>query len=81
MTTVRVVTDDVTVTMPVANDANGVAIWAVPVPPGLAPRELQLLAATGTALNRVRLPTFLTPVAGGGSSQERPLDGSFPTTS
>ena len=76
---VRVVTDDATMTLPVVHDVNGVAIWAVPVPPGLAPRELHLMSESGSALNRVRLPTFLTPVAGGDSSQDRPLDGTFPT--
>jgi hypothetical protein len=78
VTVVRVVADGVIVTLPVVHDAAGVAVWAVPVPPGLAPRELELLDAAGTPVNRVRLPTFLVPVAGSISSHDRPLDGTFP---
>ena len=78
VTAVRVVANGVIASLPVVHDAAGVAVWAVPVPPGLAPRELELLDAAGTPVNQVRLPTFLVAVAGSISSQDRPLDGTFP---
>ena len=76
---VRLLIGDTAITLPVARDDNGIAIYAIPIAPGLDLRQVELIADSGTVINKVTPPTFLTPSSGGGAFRDVPLDGTFPS--
>ena len=64
------------ISIPVAHDATGLAVYAVPLPAGLRVRNIDLVDVDGTIVHTFRPPPFLTPAVG----TDAELDRRAPTT-
>ena len=52
------------ISIPVAHDATGLTVYAVPLPAGLPVRTIDLVDVDGTIVHTFRPPPFLTPAVG-----------------
>ena len=52
------------ISIPVAHDATGLTVYAVPLPAGLPVRNIDLVDVDGTIVHTFRPPPFLTPAVG-----------------
>lgn len=78
VTQVRVDLGSQTARLPVTHDDTGVAVYAIPIAPGLRVRQLDLLTADGVTRQHVTFPRILTPTASYVSYSGQPLNNGFP---